>query len=54
MQYNEQFHGEEHQGVLENPQPLAGLTHRQQELDLNVQGKSTLSKVTLQKLALGN
>lgn len=35
-QYNEQYDNEEPH-ILDNPQPLAGLTHRQQELDLNVQ-----------------
>ena len=42
-QYNERIADEDIGELQENPQPLAGMTHRQQELDLNVQGKKILS-----------
>ena len=42
-QYNERIADEDIGELQENPQPLAGMTHRQQELDLNVQGKIRLS-----------
>ena len=41
MQYNEQYNEEDQGDILENPQPLAGMTHRHQELDLNVQGNTS-------------
>lgn len=36
MMYNEPYEGGNEPHILENPQPLAGITHRDHELDLNV------------------